>query len=97
VHGAGETGVDERKRPQSVDNPYFPGGDHSISSSITSDCDDTSQRILHMQWDGPHWRKRLEAKLPLLGENVHNCVDQDRPSDIQTVGNNVTGQCLYHT
>jgi hypothetical protein len=97
MHGAGETVIEERKRPQSVDNPYFPGGDHLISSSATSDCDETSQRILNVQWDGLHWRNRLDAKLPLLGGNVHNCIEQNRPFDIQSVDNNLTGQCLYHT
>jgi hypothetical protein len=39
----------------------------------------------------------LAAKLPLLGENIHNCVKQDKPSDKQTDDDNLTGQCLYHT
>lgn len=84
-------GPGERKRPQSVDNPYFPGGDLSISSSATSDCDETLGRILHTQWDS------LAAKLPLLGENIHDCVKQDRTSDKQMDDNNLAGQCLYHT
>ncbi|XP_033609333.1 uncharacterized protein LOC111869461 isoform X2 [Cryptotermes secundus] len=91
VNGAGE-----RKRSQSVDNPYFPVG-HVMSSSATSDCDERLGRILHTKWDSPHQRKKLAAKLPVLGENIHNCVKQDIPSDKHTNHNNLTVDCQFGT
>jgi len=94
MHGAGETGTGVWKRPQSANISYFHKGDHSVSSSATSECDG-KERIAHTECDGTCYNNDCSAKCSLLDENVHNCVTEETPHNRET-GNNLIGLCLCH-
>ncbi|XP_021928717.1 centrosomal protein of 131 kDa-like isoform X4 [Zootermopsis nevadensis] len=87
VRGHSETCNGGWKRPHSANNSYFSGGDHSVSSSTTSECVETSGRIAYAQCDDTYHRNKVPAKFPLLGENLHNCATEKELPDRQTDDN----------